>query len=224
MVGGLSVVVTDPATDEADDFFRYGRRSPVGCDDRAMAADARAPRKDAAANRERILDTATGLVHRHGEKVPMADIAAAAGVGVGTLYRHFATREDLLSALVHRSFGMALANARAAAAEPGPAPDGVRSFLAATLRDRARFVLPLHGGPVVFRSETRALQAEVRSVLQGLIDRGQEAGELRPDLTPVDLIVAASLLSRPLPNAEDWDALAHRQIDLFLHGLAPPRA
>jgi AcrR family transcriptional regulator len=184
---------------------------------------ARPPRRDAVANRERLLEAATQMVRTSGEKVPMAEIARAAGVGVGTVYRHFATREDLLSALVHRSFGLALANARAAAAEPGPGLDGVRSFLAATLRDRDRFVLPLHGGPAVFTAATRQLQAEVRDVLQALLDRGRAAGELRDDLTPVDLILAASLLSRPLPNAVgDWDLLAHRQIDLLVHGLGPP--
>jgi AcrR family transcriptional regulator len=180
-------------------------------------------RKDAAANRERVLDAATELVRRDGEKVPMADIANRAGVGIGTVYRHFATREELLSALVHRSFELAVANARAAAAEPGPALDGIRTFLTATLRDRERFVLPLHGGPSVFNPVIRELQAEVRAVLQTLLDRGQATGELRDDLTPVDLILASALLSRPLPNADDWDRLAARQIDLLLHGLAPAR-
>jgi AcrR family transcriptional regulator len=179
----------------------------------------RKPRRDAAANRERVLDAATDLVRREGEKVPMADIARAAGVGVGTLYRHFATREELLGALVHRSFDLALANARAVAATEGPALDGVRAFLAATLRDRDRFVLPLHGGPLVFDDAIRALQAEVRVVLQGLLDRGRAAGELRADLTPVDLIVSASLLSRPLPSVDDWDARAARQIELLVEGL-----
>jgi AcrR family transcriptional regulator len=182
---------------------------------------ARPLRRDAAANRERVLDAATELVRRDGEKVPMADIARHAGVGIGTVYRHFATREDLLSALVHRSFGLALANARAAAAEPGSALEGVRAFFMATLRDRDRFVLPLHGGPPVFTPATRELQAEVRGVLQTLIDRGQAAGELRADLTPVDLILATSLLSRPLAAVDDWDRLAKRQIDLVLHGLGP---
>jgi len=151
----------------------------------------------------------------------MADIAQAAGVGVGTVYRHFATRVDLFAALVHRSFELALTNARAAAATPGSALEGVRAFFAATLRDRERFVLPLHGGPLAFTPASRELQAEVRGVLQTLIDRGHAAGQLRADLTPVDLIVATSLLSRPLPNADDWDRLGHRQIDLMIQGLGP---
>ena len=185
-----------------------------------MRVSPRAARKDAAANRERVLDAATELVRREGEKVPMADIAGQAGVGVGTVYRHFATREDLLRALVHRSFELALSNARAAARVPGPALDGVRAFLAATLRDRDRFVLPLHGGPIRFDEEILALQGEVRVVLQALLDRGHAAGELRADLTPVDLIVGAALLSRPLPAVEDWDRFAGRHIELLLTGLA----
>src|SRR4051794_13635680 len=115
-----------------------------------VSSSPRPQRRDAAINRERVLDAATELVRRDGEKVPMADIARAAGVGIGTVYRHFAAREDLFAALVHRSFELALSNARAAAAAPGSALDGIRMFFTATLRDRERFVLPLHGGPPAF--------------------------------------------------------------------------
>jgi AcrR family transcriptional regulator len=198
------------------------------------SAKSRQPRRDALRNRERILNAATELVRRDGEKVAMAQIAEHAGVGVGTLYRHFPTREDLLAALVHRSFGIAVENATAAAAHPGSALEGIRSFFLATLRDRERFVLPLHGGPPVFTAATRQLQADVRVNLRSLLERGQSAGELRADLTPEDLIVATSILSRPLPGTEPalvaesggaWDRIAARQIELMLHGLGttPPR-
>lgn len=151
----------------------------------------------------------------------MAQIAEHAGVGIGTVYRHFATREDLLRALVYRSFGLAVENAGAAAAHPGSALEGVRAFFLATLRDRKRFVLPLHGGPAIFTAATRKRQAEVRTLLRGLIERGQATGELRADLTPEDLIVAASLLSRPLPGTGSWERLGRRQIDLMINGLRP---
>ena len=187
-----------------------------------MSGPLRQQRSDGAANRERVLESAVELVQLRGERVPMAEIARHAGVGVGTLYRHFATRDELLGALVERSFGVALANARAATAEPGSAIEGVRSFFAATLRDRHQFVLPLHGGPLVFTATALERQADVRTALQALIDRGQAAGELRADLTPVDLIVAASSLSQPLPNTQDWDALARRQIELYVDGVGPP--
>ena len=180
----------------------------------------RQPRKDALRNRERILDVAVELVRSDGEKVPMSKIAERAGVGIGTVYRHFPTREDLLGALVHRSFGIAQENARAAAAHPGSALEGIRQFFQATLRDREQFVLPLHGGPSVFTPATRERQADVRVSLRSLLERGQAAGELRADLSPEDLIVATSLLSRPLPaTGGDWDRLAHRQIELLLEGL-----
>lgn len=189
--------------------------------ERVSPPTSRRTRKDALENRDRVLDAATELVRSDGEKVPMARIAERAGVGVGTVYRHFATREDLLGALVHRSFGLAVENAAAAAAHRGSALEGVRLFLLATLRDRERFVLPLHGGPLIFTPATRQLQADVRTALRTLIERGRAAGELRADLAPEDLIVAASLLSRPLPGTGDWDALARRQIDLMIDGLAP---
>jgi AcrR family transcriptional regulator len=191
---------------------------------RVPRPNARQTRSDALRNRERVLDAATELVRRDGEKVPMARIAEHAGVGVGTVYRHFSTREVLLGALVHRSFGIAVENARVAADQPGSALEGIRAFFLATLRDRERFVLPLHGGPSVFTPETRKRQADVRAALRSLIERGQAAGELRSDLNPEDLIVATSLLSRPLPSIRDWDSLAHRQIDLMIHGLGPTRS
>jgi len=184
-------------------------------------AAARQTRKDALRNRDRVLDAATELVRSDGEKVPMAKIAEHAGVGVGTVYRHFATREDLLGALVYRSFGIAVDNAQAAAAHPGSALEGVRLFFLATLRDRERFVLPLHGGPPVFSPATRERQADVRTALRSLLERGKAAGELRADLSPEDLIVATSLLSRPLPGTGDWDGLARRQIELMINGLGP---
>lgn len=189
--------------------------------DHVQQPSPRRVRKDALRNRDRVLDAATQLVRSVGDKVPMADIADRAGVGIGTVYRHFPTRQALLGALVHRSFEIAVANAETAAGTPGSALDGIRSFLLATLRDRDQFVLPLHGGPALFTAETRALQSEVRTALRRLLERGRDVGELRIDLTPEDLIVAASALSRPLPGTNDWDALARRQIELLVYGLGP---
>ena len=207
----------------------------------------RQPRKDAAANRERVLDAATELVRREGEKVPMADIADRAGVGVGTVYRHFPTREDLLGALVHRSFGLAVDNARAAAAHPGSALDGIRLFFLATLRDRDRFVLPLHGGPLVFTPATRQRQADVRTVLRGLIERGQAARRAtrgsdprRPHRRHITALTAAARnrrLGAPGPQADRPDDLrprphhtVHRRLNTFhrrsrrgASASAPPR-
>ncbi|PWW56831.1 TetR/AcrR family transcriptional regulator [Actinokineospora spheciospongiae] len=73
----------------------------------------------------------------------MVKIADRAGVRVGTVYRHFATRGELVGALVHGSFGLAVDTRGQPPDHPGPAAEGVRLFFLATLRDRERFVLPL---------------------------------------------------------------------------------
>jgi len=70
--------------------------------------DARPLRSDAVANRERVLAAAAIAVRRDGEKVPMATIADKAGVGIGTLYRHYPSRPALLAALSRRSYGLVL--------------------------------------------------------------------------------------------------------------------
>ena len=86
------------------------------------ARNSREPRSDAARNHEVIVRAAIAAVHREGPRVPMATIAAEAGVGIGTLYRHFPTREDLLSYLTHASFEQVLANARPRKAAVRPPP------------------------------------------------------------------------------------------------------
>ena len=131
-------------------------RSPRGTITSAMSeaptdtrSAARRPRSDAAANRERILAAATIAVRRDGERVPMATIADEAGVGIGTLYRHYPTRPALLAALTLRSFHLVLEHARAAALSDEPAPAALEHFLEQTIAARNDFVLPLHGGPVI---------------------------------------------------------------------------
>jgi AcrR family transcriptional regulator len=86
------------------------------------ASNSREPRSDAARNHQALVRAATAAVHREGPRVPMATIAADAGVGVGTLYRHFPTREDLLNHLTHASFEQVLANAKPRKATQRPPP------------------------------------------------------------------------------------------------------
>ena len=71
----------------------------------------REPRADSVRNHAQLIEAAVAAVHREGARVPMATIAADAGVGIGTLYRHFPTRGELLEFLTHRSFERLLANA-----------------------------------------------------------------------------------------------------------------
>ncbi len=100
--------------------------------------DPRRPRSDAAANRQRILVAATIAVRRDGETVPMATIADEAGVGIGTLYRHYPTRPALLAALTLRSFQLVLQHARAAALSDESAPAALTQFFEQTIAARER--------------------------------------------------------------------------------------
>ena len=137
-------------------------------------------RSDAAANRERILAAATIAVRRDGEKVPMATIADEAGVGIGTLYRHYPTRPALLAALTLRSFHLVLEHARTAAQSDEPAPTALARFLEQTIAARDEFVLPLHGGPVIHDEKIVALRTEIRQLLEQVLARGRRDGTIRP--------------------------------------------
>ena len=183
---------------------------------------ARRPRSDAAANRERILAAATIAVRRDGERVPMATIADEAGVGIGTLYRHYPTRLALLAALTKRSFNLVLQHARAAARSDEPAAAALTQFFEQTIAARNEFVLPLHGGPVIQDEKIAELQTEIRNLLEQVLARGRRDGTIRSDATPNDIIVTGAMLAQPLPHAPDWDQLARRQARLFIAGLAPP--
>jgi AcrR family transcriptional regulator len=181
---------------------------------------ARRPRSDAAANRERILAAATIAVRRGGERVPMATIAEEAGVGIGTLYRHYPTRPALLAALTRRSFNLVLQHARDAALSNQPAPAALAQFFEQTIAARNEFVLPLHGGPVIHDDEIAALQTEIRNLLAQVLARGRRDRTIRPDATPTDVIITGAMLAQPLPTAADWDQLARRQARIFIAGLA----
>ena len=95
----------------------------------------------------------------------MAMIADEAGVGIGTLYRHYPTRPALLAALTRRSFGLVLQHARSAALSDEPPPAALTQFFDHTIAARNEFVLPLHGGPVIHDDEIVALQTEIRHLL-----------------------------------------------------------
>ena len=185
-----------------------------------MAADnAREPRSDAARNHQALVRAATAAVHREGLSVPMATIAADAGVGIGTLYRHFPTREDLLSYLTHVSFEQVLVNARAAEGNAATAAEALRYFIEAAISQRNDLVLPLHGGPRPTSASTRLIREHVHQVIQQIIDRGRADGTITRDVTPHDIVVFGSMLAQPRPPDPGWDATCRRLLATYLAGL-----
>lgn len=176
-------------------------------------------RGDAVRNQQALIRAATAAIHREGLRVPMSTIAADAGVGVGTLYRHFPTREHLLSHLTHRSFEQVLANAHQAERDGATPIDSLRRFVDAAISQRNDLVLPLHGGPPATSPATVALRLDVHHVVQRIIDRGSAERTLRPGLSPDDVIIFGAMLAQPRPTDIDWDATCRRLLATYLHGL-----
>jgi AcrR family transcriptional regulator len=177
-------------------------------------------RSDAAANQERVLAAAAIAVRRDGERVSMATIAAGAGVGIGTLYRHFPTRAALLAALALRSYRLVLEHARVAADSGESAPAVLAHFFEQTIAARDDLILPLHGGPVGLDKRTVALRTEISDLLEQVLARGRRDGTVRLDVTAVDVIITGAMLAQPLPHAANWDQLARRQARIYVAGLA----
>jgi AcrR family transcriptional regulator len=177
-------------------------------------------RSDAAANRERVLTAAAIAIRREGDKVPMASIADRAGVGIGTLYRHYPTRPALLAAVSLRSYRLVLDHARAAADSDQPAPTVIARFFEQTIAARDDLILPLHGGPVSLDEQTVALRTEISDLLEQVLTRGRHERTVRPDVTAIDIIITGAMLAQPLPGAADWDQLARRQAAIYIAGLA----
>jgi AcrR family transcriptional regulator len=186
-----------------------------------MASGGKRLRRDALANRERVLAAAVTAVLREGDQVPMATIAAEAGVGVGTLYRRYPTREALLGALTTRSFGIVLDCAQHSQTADLTGLAAVDCFLDAVVQARNQLILPLHGGPPDLPDDARRLQSEVHQVLGQLLDRGRADHTIGAGVTTADVVIFGAMLAVSLPHSGDWQVVADRQKTIFLAGLAP---
>lgn len=158
-------------------------------------------------------------MHREGIRVRMSTIAEDAGVGVGTLYRHFGTREELLNHLTHRSFEMVLDNARAAENIASTGREALRQFVEAAMALRDQLVLPLHGGPPVTEQATVVVRGEVHRTIQRLIDRGRRDGTIMTAVTPRDIVALGALLAQPRSHDPGWNATCKRILSTYLNGL-----
>ena len=181
----------------------------------------RKPRADAQRNRELLLEAAKAAFTRGGE-VNLDDVARQAGVGIGTLYRHFPTRDALIEA-VYRAEVEELAAAAARLSESRPALEALREWMRlfvdhiATKKLIAPALNAMVGGP----SELFAASTEqVKTAIGTLVARGVAAGEIRPDLDPLDLLRALVGVSN-VAASPDWAASAKRLIDILLAGSKP---
>jgi AcrR family transcriptional regulator len=190
----------------------------------ATASKSREPRSDAARNQQALVRAAIAAVHREGTRVPMATIAADAGVGIGTLYRHFPTREDLLNHLTHASFEQVLANAEAAGRSAATASGALWQFIEAAISQRNELVLPLHGGPPSAWPETGIVRGRVHQIIQQIVDRGRADGTITREVTPYEIVALGAMLAQPRPSDPRWDATCLRLLATYLAGLSSTTA
>jgi AcrR family transcriptional regulator len=186
----------------------------------ASAKSARRERSDAIQNRERIVEAATRVFSAGGRQAKLDAVAREAGVGIGTLYRHFPTREALFEAVYRHEVDHLAELARRLAQESDPV-EALREWVHANVRLAATkkgmveaLQLGAHGS-----SELKAYSFErLTSALTLLLERGVAAGELRADITAEDLLrtVVGILYAE---GGADWPTSALRIVDVFVDGL-----
>jgi AcrR family transcriptional regulator len=184
----------------------------------------RKPRTDALHNRDRILEVAKQAFARSGASTSLDDIARQAGVGAGTLYRHFPTRDDLLEA-VYRSEVEKLAAAQRKLAQDLPPVEALRSWMLlfvdyiATKQIIAPALNTLVGGPSKVYEASRA---QIAGAIHALVQRAIDSGDIRKDLEPFDLLRALIGVSN-VASGPDWQQSAKRLVDILITGSRPPK-
>jgi AcrR family transcriptional regulator len=176
-------------------------------------------RSDALKNRERLLAAAGRVFEEKGLEASVADVARAAGVGMGTLYRHFPSKEALVEALVSEVLETTIALAEAAADRPDGA--GLEQFLRESSAYQAEHLGCL---PKLWITDHHLVQT-ARDLIAGLLSDAQAHGRIRSDLRSTDISLALwsirGVLETTGPNArEAWE----RHLDLLIAGMRPTDA
>ena len=182
----------------------------------------RKPRTDAQRNRVRILEVAKEAFTRFGADASLDDIAKQAGVGAGTLYRHFSTRDALIEA-VYRSEVEKLAAAEGKFAETMPPVEALRAWMLLFVDHIAakQIIAPalnsLVGGPSKLFEGSRGL---VQGAIDALVKRAIKSGDIRPDLIPFDLLRALIGVAH-VASGPGWQQSARRLVDILIAGSRP---
>jgi AcrR family transcriptional regulator len=187
----------------------------------------RKPRADAVRNRERVLEAAREVFSAGGPDASLEAVARTAGVGIGTLYRHFPTREALFEAVYRREVQQ-LADLAEQLKQETPAIEALRHWM----RSNVKFVATKKG-----MSAALALAAYKNSKLfsysfdrltqavGGLLDRAITTGEIRDDISPEDLLRALIGMCY-MHDQPGWQTSVLRLVDVFVDGLRiqPPKS
>ncbi|MFJ7997165.1 TetR/AcrR family transcriptional regulator [Streptomyces sp. NPDC096310] len=191
--------------------------------DRSAGPAAPSKRADARRNKETLLDAAAAVFVTSGVEAPVRDIAAEAGVGVGTIYRHFPTRADLIIA-VYRHQVEACAEAGPVLLAAGPTP---HAALGRWINLFVDFLVTKHGLAGVLHSEGAGFDTlhayfldRLVPVCTQLLDASAASGEIRSDLTALELMRGVGNLCIGADSDPRYDA--RRLVGLLIAGLRQP--
>jgi AcrR family transcriptional regulator len=184
----------------------------------------RKPRADVARNRERLLAAAKRVFAHGGAGASLEAIAREAGLGIGTLYRHFPTREALYEGVYGRDIDQLVALAGTAATADDPV-EGLRRWLHAAIdmvATKKGMIAALAIGADASSAISARLSGRLNDAVEPLFARAVDAGRLRADMSAQDLLLA--LVGMCLIRHEaGWQARVARMIDTLLAGLATGR-
>lgn len=178
-------------------------------------------RKDAAANRERLLRAARELFADEGLKVTLNDIARHAGVGVGTAYRRFANKEEVIDALFEEQLEGVADVARAALADHD-AWNGLVTFLerALHMRHGDQGLNELMNSHLLGDERVAEARDRIAPIITALVEKAKAQGVVRPDLDQTDLIFVQLALSAVIESTRSISPdLYRRYLALFLEGM-----
>ncbi len=188
--------------------------------DEGEPAAVRKPRADAQRNRDRLLKTAKAAFAEKGSGASLDEIARATGVGIGTLYRHFPTRDALIES-VYRNETQQLAEAATRLADTHPPVEALREWMLlfvdyiATKQVMAEALNSLVGGTSALYA---ASGAQVKSAIATLVARAVASGEIRLELDPLDLLRALAGVAN-VSSSPNWEQSAKRLVDILIAGV-----
>jgi AcrR family transcriptional regulator len=194
------------------------------------AIEKRKPRADAIRNRERVLEAAKAVFSQGGPEASLEAVARRAGVGIGTLYRHFPTREALYEAVYRREVEQLVELAKHLETKIAPV-EALRhwlragvEFMATKKGMAAALATAAHGSPELMAYSldrlTRAVGAldRLTRAVAELLQRAAAAGEIRADIDPEDLLRALVGMCYA-HDGTAWQAKVLRLVDVFIDGL-----
>jgi AcrR family transcriptional regulator len=183
------------------------------------------PRADALRNRERIVAAAREMFVEFGPDAPLDEIARRAGVGNATVYRNFPDRDALVREVVCSVMDRTAHVAEQAFADSGDAFEALEHFVHAAADERISALCPMVSSTFdQHHPELVAAREGLEQLVEEIMDRAKEAGQLRLDVGVGDVVITMVQLSRPPAGTGclNLDRFVHRHLQLFLDGLRAP--